>query len=106
MIRQNFVCFILAFLLLFFAATVEQFSLFAGTNPQESVQQRGGDYAPVPSLAFAAKRLVRAKGPARASAGSYLARPSNDLGYWRSETSVPHASSKYDVYQQMNVYRL
>jgi len=105
MLQKIFVCFALAFFLLSSSTSVTQFSLFGGAE-SPALTPGDGDFAPAISSAFGAKRLVRAKGLPKAWISSHSVRPDHAPEYSVTEKSRVYSSSKYDVYQQMNVYRL
>jgi hypothetical protein len=105
MLQKIIVCFAVAFFLLSSSTSVAQFSSFSGAESQ-ALTPGDGDFAPAMGSAFAAKRLVRAKGLPKAWISSYSVRPDHAPEYSVTETSRVYSSSKYDVYQQMNVYRL
>jgi hypothetical protein len=106
MIRKIVVYFALAFFLLSSPATIEQFSIFATAESQASLALDEGELAPAAISAFGLKRLVRAKSLAKAWVSSHWLKPYVGLQWSAIETSLTWPSSKYDVYQQMNVYRL
>jgi hypothetical protein len=106
MIRKIVVFFALAFFLLSSSATVEQFWIFDTADSQASLAVGAGDLAPATISAFGLKRLVRAKSAAKPWILAHWVTPKVGLEWSKVETSLSHPISKYDVYQQMNVYRL
>jgi hypothetical protein len=106
MIRKIVVFFALAFFLLSSAATVEQFWIFNTAESHSSWAVDAGDLAPAAVSAFGLNRLVRAKSLAKPWIISHWLTPKVSLEWSKIETSLSHPLSKYDVYQQMNVYRL
>jgi hypothetical protein len=106
MLRKIFSCFALFFFILSWSATVEQFSPLQAAESRASLAVADGALAPATSLAMGLNRLARAKSLAKAWISHHGITPT--VGFTCSTIAMllTRPFSKYDVYQQMNVYRL
>ena len=105
MIRKILACFALIVFALSSSPSVEQFPVYEGKESHSSLAGGDGELGPATNSAFGFNRFVRAKFLIKIAL-SHEVTP--DIGLHRStrETPIIRPSSKYDVYQQMNVYRL
>jgi hypothetical protein len=106
MLRKIFACFAFYFFILSSPATVEQFSPLQAAESRASLAVDDGDLRPATSLAVGLNRLARAKSLAKAWISYRAVTPNVGFAWSTIETLLTRPFSKYDVYQQMNVYRL
>jgi hypothetical protein len=85
---------------------VEQVPLHQGAESQASLEHNDPGSIPATNSAFGFSRLLRAKFLVRTALSHHWAIPDTGLDGATQETPITRSSAKYDVYQQMNVYRL
>jgi hypothetical protein len=106
MLQKILVCLALFCFLVSSSPFVDSPSRSQSAHSQASLSVPRGDFLPAASLAFALKRLARAKSVVGGWISGHTVAPYAAFSWATIDRSLSLRLFKYDVYQRMNVYRL